>query len=121
MTLSGYPTRGNPILGKVIGNDSSGRPEDSPTLALDGMPFTTLSYASGPSAPRGGRTDLTEVDTTASDFRQPAAVPLSMETHGGADVPSYAQGPMAHLLTGTAEQSYVFNVIVHAADLGHAR
>lgn len=114
LTISGYPTRGNPILGLVVGNDDSGRPEKRPTLGRDGKPFTTLAYANGPSAPRGARTDLTGVDTTASSFQQPSTVPLSMETHGGADVPSYARGPMAHLLSGTAEQSYVFHVIRHA-------
>lgn len=118
MTIAGYPTRGNPILGKVVSNDASGRPETAPARALDGMPYTTLSYANGPSAARGKpRPDLAGFDTTTPNFQQPAQVPLSMETHGGADVPSYARGPMAHLLTGTAEQSYVFNVILRAAGL----
>jgi len=118
MRISGYPTRGNPILGLVVGNDSSGRPRTSPARAGDGKPYTTLSYANGPSAPRaGGRSDLSGVDTGAPNFQQPAAVPLGMETHGGSDVPAYAQGPMAHLLSGTAEQNYVFNVIRRAAGL----
>ena len=34
-TIAGYPTRGNPILGKVVQNDSSGEPEDSPALDKD--------------------------------------------------------------------------------------
>ena len=118
LTISGYPTRGNPILGLVVGNDASGRPLRTPTLGFDGKPFTTLSYANGPSAGRGARSDLGGRDTGAVDFQQPAAVPLSLETHGGADVPAYARGPMAHLLSGTAEQSYVFNVIRYAAGLG---
>jgi len=29
MTIAGYPTRGNPILGKVVSNDGSGQPEAS--------------------------------------------------------------------------------------------
>lgn len=118
MTISGYPTRGNPILGLVVGNDSSGAPATTPTPAGDGKPYTTLNYANGPSAPRaGGRPDLRGFDTTAPNFQQPSAVPLGMETHGGSDVPAYALGPMAHLLRGTQEQNYVFNVIRRAARL----
>lgn len=118
MTISGYPTRGNPILGLVVGNDESGRPQEAPTPASDGMPYTTLSYANGLSAPRTGpRADLSGVDTHDPGFQQPATVPLGMETHGGADVPSYARGPSAHLLSGTAEQNYVFHVIRRAAGL----
>lgn len=118
MTIAGYPTRGNPILGLVVGNDTAGNPAKTPTLAADGKPYTTLSYANGPSAPRtGGRPDLRGFDTTTPDFQQPALVPMAMETHGGSDVPSYAYGPMADLLTGTAEQSYVFHVMRRAADL----
>lgn len=121
MTISGYPTRGNPILGLVVGNDASGNPRTEPTRALDGKPYTTLNYANGPSGRRGSRPDLSAWDTTKPTFQEPADVPLSMETHGGADVPSYALGPMAHLLSGTEEQSYVFHVIVYAADLGRRR
>lgn len=118
LTLSGYPTRGNPILGLVVGNDASGAAQDAPTPASDGKPYTTLSYANGPSARREGpRRDLSGVDLTAPDVQQPSLVPLAMETHGGADVPSYAVGPGAHLLTGTEEQSYVFHVLRHAAGL----
>ena len=117
MTFSGYPTRGNPILGVVVGNDSAGNPEEKPTLALDGKPYTTLSYANGMTAPRGRRIDLSADTVEAENFQQPALVPLAIETHGGADVPSFALGPRAHLLTGTAEQSYVFNVMLRAGDL----
>jgi len=46
-TIAGYPTRGNPILGKVVGNDSNGEPEADYKLAKDGMPYSTVSYANG--------------------------------------------------------------------------
>ncbi|KUJ83891.1 alkaline phosphatase [Microbulbifer flavimaris] len=133
LTISGYPTRGNPILGKVVVNNSRGEPESVPATAEDGLPFTTLSYANG----RGfadlagetdadvryglpvdaGRKDLTAVDTTAPGFHQEAMVPLGGETHAGEDVGIWARGPGAHLLTGTKEQSYIFHVMARAGGL----
>lgn len=48
-TMGGYPTRGNPILGKVKGNDrSTGEPTGKYELDDLGRPYTTLSYANGP-------------------------------------------------------------------------
>ena len=41
-TIAGYPKRGNPILGKVVG---VGETEES--LADDGQPYTTLGYTNG--------------------------------------------------------------------------
>lgn len=123
-TIAGYPTRGNPILGKVVGNDSSGEPAGL-SMAQDGMPYTTVSYANGlgfASLPVGGDTryglpadtgrpaDLTFIDTEDQGFHQEALVPLSSETHAAEDVAIYAGGPGAHLLNGTQEQ----NVIYHA-------
>ncbi len=138
MTIGGTPTRGNPILGKVVENDDQGEP--LPDLARDatGAPYTTLSYANGPgytgadadqpegpkhwtkegpSRQRGvteGPPDLTEIDTTAPDYLQTAAVPLSSETHSGADVPVYATGPGAPLFHGVQEQSYLYYAIADA-------
>ncbi|MGZ8248032.1 alkaline phosphatase [Methylomagnum sp.] len=42
-TIAGYPKRGNPILGKVVGAGETGFSKD-----LLGLPYTTLSYANGP-------------------------------------------------------------------------
>ncbi|WP_370291799.1 alkaline phosphatase [Thalassolituus sp.] len=128
-TIAGYPKRGNPILGKVVAVGA-----DEPSLASDGMPYTTVNYMNGrghvavdPSetdADAGysaaiytGRVDLTSVDTTAPGFHQEALVPLSSETHSGEDVGIYAKGPGAHLVTGTNEQSIIFHVMNHAGDL----
>jgi alkaline phosphatase len=138
MTINGYPTRGNPILGKVVENDEHG--EVVPDFARDatGVPYTTLSYANGagypgaddgqPEGPKrwteagpsrqhgvtGGPPDLSEVDTTAPDYLQTAAVPLPNETHSGADVPVYATGPGAPLFHGVQEQSYLYYAIAEA-------
>ncbi len=46
-SMSGYPTRGNPILGVVVSNNDSGIPEPDPALALDGLPYTSMGYANG--------------------------------------------------------------------------
>jgi len=127
-TMAGYPKRGNPILGKVVNVGS-----DKPALAADGMPYTTLGYANGlgfrdlsdqtdadhsyHSGPVAGRQDLSEVDTETAGFHQEALVPRKSETHGGEDVAIYAQGPGAHLVTGTNEQSIIFHVINYAGNL----
>lgn len=128
MTFAGYPKRGNPILGKVVGIG-----EETPELAEDGRPFTTLSYANG----RGmrdlgqetdhdkgydedinaGRHLDADTDTTTPGFYQEALVPKNSESHGGDDVGIYAIGPGAHLATGTHEQNAIFHMMDHAADL----
>lgn len=127
-TISGYPQRGNPILGKVV---AVGKTEAA--LAEDDKPFTTLAYANG----RGfkdlgdetnadatydggivaGRVDLSNVNTENPGFHQEATVPLSSETHSGEDVSVYASGPGAHLVNGTYEQSQIFHIMEHAGNL----
>ena len=126
-TIAGYPKRGNPILGKVVGVGQT-----EPSLAADDMPYTTVGYTNGLgyrdlgnetnadasylAGPVTGRVDLTNVDTTTPGFHQESLVPLSSETHAGEDVGVYAMGPGAHLVTGTNEQSFLFHVMDFAAD-----
>lgn len=139
-TMAGYPTRGNPILGKVVENQNDGTPNTVPAKDATGLPFTTLGYANGPgyagpseeqprgvkryphrakgfSSNRSGRPDLNEVDTAKPDHLQECMVPLASETHGGEDVPLYADGPQAHLFHGVIEQHVVFHVMVEALGL----
>lgn len=127
-TMAGYPKRGNPILGKVIGVG-----DDKPALAADGMPYTTLGYANGlgfrdlstetdadhsyHSGPVAGRQNLSKINTEAAGFHQEVLTPMEDETHGGEDVAIYATGPGAHLVTGSNEQSIIFHVINHAGNL----
>ena len=136
-TLAGYPTRGNPILGLVRGNDAHGAPEAELSTDASGLPYTTLGYANGPgytgasdAQPEGpkqlphfprkaegvtqGRPDLREVDTASPRYLQESAVPLIAETHAGEDVPLYADGPGAPLFHGVREQSYVYHAIIAA-------
>jgi alkaline phosphatase len=117
LTMAGYPTRGNPILGLVVTNDdATGLPASGPAKAKDGKPYTTLGYANGSGAvPEGGeRPDLTSVDTTADDFKQQALVPFDSETHGGEDVAIFARGPQAYLFQGTMEENATYFVMARA-------
>jgi len=113
LTIAGYPPRNNPILG-LTGSGESGEGA-GPT---DGMPYTTLGYANGPGALRGGpgqpRADLRNVDTAAPDFHQQSLVPMLSETHGGEDVPLYAWGPGDAAVSGTLEQNAIFHVMFRA-------
>ena len=127
-TIAGYPKRGNPILGKVVDVGTS-----ELARGLDGLPYTTLSYANGPgfhdfgdetnadkvyyTEPFTGRADLTHVDTESSGFHQEAMITKRSESHSGEDVAIYATGPGAHLVSGTQEQSGVFHIMNFAADL----
>jgi len=121
LTMGGYTTRGNPILGLVVGNDITGRPDKGPYLADDGLPYSILAYANGP----GGVTELPRtVPQTEIDTVQQALVPLSYieidgsiepeESHGGEDVALYANGPWSHLVGGVLEQNAVFHIITYA-------
>lgn len=122
LTMGGYARRGNPILGKVNGFDESGKASDAPQPALDGKPYTTLSYANGPGAiavrnaasAERERRDIGNIDTAKPDYLQQALVPLAKETHSGEDVPVYAGGPWAQLFHRTVEQNYIFHVMRHA-------
>lgn len=128
MTIGGYVRRGNPILGKAIyaGNDT-------PQLAADGLPFTTLTYTNG----RGfcdlgaetdsdvgydcpitsGRVDISSIDTEAPGYHQEALIPLTSETHAGEDIAVYGHGPGASLVRGTNEQNTIFHFMDYAVDL----
>ncbi len=140
-TISGYPKRGNPILGLVVGSSGESPLGTTPAPDLTGLPYTTLGYANGPgyvgasdaqpegpkrlphfakrsSAPKLGRPDLSDVDTESSLYLQEATLPLASETHGGEDVPVYAGGPSAALFHGSREQSFIYHAL--AAALGIA-
>ncbi len=107
-TIAGYPGRGNPILGKAANGAN-------PTLADDGMPYTTLGYINGPNP--GRDTDLSDVDTTHESFLSQTLVPLGSETHAGEDVPVYAAGPGSDLVRGVIEQNVIFHIMMEATQL----
>ncbi|XP_014273686.1 alkaline phosphatase [Halyomorpha halys] len=115
LTISGYPDRGNDILG-FAGNSE-----------VDKKPYTTLSYAvAGKSnfkmkVENGTlvRQDLSKVDTTAYEFGAQSAVLHNANGHGGSDVFVYATGPNAYLFHRMHEQTYIAEVIKYALRIGH--
>lgn len=123
LTISGYPARGNPILGLVKGPGAT-----SPSLAADRKPYTTLSYATGPGfalidgqvdgVPRpispGRDQDLSKVDTTSPGFHQQSLVGMGAETHGGEDVALFASGPGAELARGVIDQNEIYHIMRRA-------
>ena len=127
-TMGGYATRGNPILGHVVRNDSSGEPLEAPDLAADGEPYTTLQYANGPGAVR----ELPRLTPdTGIESKQQALVATQKlridgeweisETHAGEDVPLYATGPGADKVRGVIEQNRIYDIMVSALGWTEAR
>lgn len=122
-TIAGYPKRGNDILGLVVppaGGGEDGGDGESPLLAIDGQPYTTLGYANGPGGIRLEKRDSAEEDHDEHDrpmpqtgikARQQALVPLGSETHGGEDVALFATGPGAAAARGVIEQNVIYSII----------
>jgi len=134
LTMSGYPGRGNPILGLVRGPNNQGRVSSRPTLDLLDRPYTTLSYANGPgyvgksdsqpegakkfphkpgevSPPVNGRPLLTDEIVNDPDYLQEAMIPLGSETHAGEDVPVFADGPGSQYFRGVIEQNVIYHLM----------
>ena len=113
-TISGYPKRGNPMLGLVRG------PDGKLGKDLNGQPYTTLGYANGSSAAvlegirktnEGALPELTDEEVLANNYQQRATVPLRSETHAGEDVAAYATGPGSRAVRGVMEQNQLFDVM----------
>ena len=114
--FSGYPARGNPILGKVDSSGSKGELQ----LMDDEKPFTTLGYYVGPGAEwvGGPRPDISETDTVNDkDYIQQAVIPAEDDAHGGEDVAVYARGPGADYIHGVMEQNEIFDAMDKALKL----
>ncbi|MFN3864815.1 MAG: alkaline phosphatase [Erythrobacter sp.] len=109
-TIAGYPKRGNDILGLVVppkGSGEDGGDGETPLIAADGTPYTTLGYANGPGAVKGER----PVPDTGVAARQQALVPTGAETHSGEDVALFATGPGAQRARGVIEQNLIYAII----------
>ena len=110
--ISGYPMRGNNILGLT---QEPGKTE--PKKDSSGKPYTTLNYLNGPGYRGGIRPFLTQEEVTKPDYKQEAMIPLSSETHGGEDVAIFATGVNAHLIRGSMEENWIFYVMADALRL----
>jgi alkaline phosphatase len=119
LTIGGYPTRGNPILGLVTQNDARGEPLGQPILAADGQPYAVLGYQNGPGAVQQLPRPAPSTDIRA---RQQSLIPTGdegsaagiNETHGGEDVALFAIGPGSENARGVMEQNRIFDVIMTA-------
>uniref|UniRef100_A0A3Q3WR19 Alkaline phosphatase n=1 Tax=Mola mola TaxID=94237 RepID=A0A3Q3WR19_MOLML len=111
-SFGGYTVRGNTIFGLA------------PMLSdVDQKPFTAILYGNGPGYKlvNGVRENVSTVDYQENNYQAQAAVPLTMETHGGEDVAVFAKGPLAHLLHGVQEQNYIPHVMAYASCIGQNR
>ena len=138
-TMSGYATRGNPILGLVHENDfeAGAAPRKTPVPDGLGVPFATLGYAVGPGhhaptdqqvegnkrfphepmrmgLPSAGRPRLTSTDVDHPDHLQQATVPRYSGVHSGEDVAVWAGGPGEQFFSGSLDQSVLFHGMVRA-------
>ena len=104
LTIAGYPSRGNPILGFAA--DAAGEPQKD----ADGVPYTTLGYANGPGAERSDE----ELEPTDRDYRQRATHLMIAETHTGEDVAAYAYGVNAGGVAGVMDQHELHGVMREA-------
>ncbi len=127
-TMGGYATRGNPILGLVVTNDKTGRPNAGPARAPDGMTYRTVQYANGP----GAITGLPRPDPELGvDSLAQALIPMrdenidgsvdDDETHGGEDVALYAAGAGADGVRGVIEQNLIFDIMMSAYEGSSAK
>ncbi|MEW6018476.1 MAG: alkaline phosphatase [Pseudomonadota bacterium] len=106
--------RGDDVLGLILG------PTGAPRLGPDGRPIPILTYATGPGGPRDageGRPTYEDGGVSDPDHVRQAGVFLPSAAHAGEDVPAYAQGPAAHLVTGSMDQPFLFQVMRHALRL----
>ena len=121
MSMSGYQSRGSDIRGLVDTDKAS-----------DGLPYTILSYANGPSFSKHfhvlnssivSRQNLTGKNDVYESFafQNPSSAPKSSETHGGDDVGIFAKGPFSHLFHSVHEQTYIAHVMAYSSCIGPHR
>jgi len=124
-TMGGYPTRGNPILGLVVGNDTTGKANTEPARAEDGKTYRTAQYSNGP----GAITSLPrpdpelDVDSLAQTLFSRRSMEIdgsisNAETHAGEDVALYATGAGADGVRGVIEQNLIFDIMMSAYERG---
>ncbi|EDW92102.1 membrane-bound alkaline phosphatase [Drosophila yakuba] len=109
LTISGYPSRGTPILG--LNQDDTD---------VNGVKYATLNYAVGTNQyldEHGQRIDLTD-QIGAEDFIHPSYIHGTIGVHAGDDVGIFATGPQSHLFTGVMQQSTIPHLMAYASCIG---
>ena len=114
-TFGAYSSRGSNILG-------FGSLEQLNVSDIDKLPINIIAYGNGPNF-HSNRTEeyLYSLNTNSTKYLSPTAQPMKAETHGGEDVPIYAQGPWSHLFIGTMEQHTIAHKMAYAACWGKYR
>jgi len=108
LTITGYPDRGNDILGVT------GYVERSTNKS-----FTTLMYASGPGHQKERLDAVKLTNLTDDNFKQHSTVDLEDANHTGEEVALYANGgPFSHFYNGIHEQNFVAHLISYATCIG---
>ena len=111
-TFGAYASRGSNILGFAQSKELNGSD-------VDQAPINIITYGNGPNFNSSrNRTHLSSLNTNSTTYLSPAALPLVYETHGGDDVPVFAQGPWSHLFTTIMEQSTIAHKMAYAACWG---
>lgn len=112
LTYAGYADRGNDIFGVAELSDE------------DLLPLPVLSYANGPGYANayneegGGRADFSKQNSHDLDFQFHGTYPLNVESHGGAHVGVWADGPQSHIFTGTYDQSTIPYLMAYVGKIG---
>lgn len=97
-----------------------GANNDKPNLASDKKHFTVLTYGNGPGR-RTKQKDISKLNIAAvsqKNYTYQSVVPMKRSTHSSEDVIALASGPMAHLIHGVHEQSYLAHVMMYASCVG---
>ncbi|XP_073835181.1 alkaline phosphatase 11 [Musca autumnalis] len=112
MSISGYPGRGNPILGLNQFNRD-----------LEGIPYSVLNYALGPQQYQDENGKRLDLSTHKYDdyMIKPSYIHTKMGSHAGEDVAIFARGPQAHLFSGTMEQNVIPHLMAYAACIGNGK
>jgi alkaline phosphatase len=111
-TFGAYGSRGSNILGFAS-------LEGANVSNIDKLPVNIIAYGNGPNfnSPRNA-TYFASLNTNLTNYLSPTALPLESESHGGDDVPVFAQGPWSHLFIGTMEQHTIAHKMAYAACWG---
>ena len=108
LTISGYPRRGNPILG--LAEISEGVPMPD----YFGKPYTVLGYQKWSRATVPRYRISPRWIPPASTTSRLRRFPLASETHGGEDVAAYGWGVAADGVRGVMEQNRLYHVMAEA-------